>query len=274
MTHEGDDRHTGEAADSVGGPDAPSLTTAEHLRHLSIPHQMGGYSRDAVDELLDRAAQTIEKLLGEVHAQKDEIAQLSSSRAEFEEKLELAGRRSPEEIVGDVLMTAHRAADGVLEKAQQDAAWAAAEARRETLPVLADAQRILENAERLHRDAQATVAEARLHADALLEAARGEQEQLLAGVASRRAELEVDNMRLAAAIKGLRLEWAARAAEALARLDGIGLEAGPSPGEADADRSGALGLGERAGSHDRELARDLQSRLSEGDQPGAAVDDI
>ena len=209
-------------------------TTPEQLRRLILPEQrLGGYSREAVDQVLGRAAQTVELLLGEINASLEEVARLESSQAGLEEERKLAQPRSPEEIVGEVLVSAHRAADSLIEQAQRDAARAAADARRETLPVLAQAQRTLEEAGRIHRDAQATIAEAQLQADALLESARAERERLIATAVAdaerRRSELEVDNMRLETAIKGLRSEWAGRAATALARLEGIALEPGPPP---------------------------------------------
>jgi hypothetical protein len=254
----------------------PHLTTPEQLRRPSLPQQrLGGYSREAVDQVLGGAAQTVEKLLSEIKASQDEIARLESSQADREQQLELAQRRSPEEIVGEVLMTAQRAAESLIEKARQDAAWAVTEARRETAPVLAEAQRALEEAGRLHRDAQATIAQARLQAAALVESTWAQRERLIADTVAdaerRRGELEADNVRLETAITSLRSEWAARATEALARLDGIALMAGP-PQEEPHSIDASAGEGQKKidsgadepGSFNGEgVVRDLHARLPE-----------
>ena len=211
-------------------PDVPvRVTSPGDLRDFPLPQQrVGGYARDVVDDLLGRAAQTVESLLEEVNASHEQIARLESAQAALEDRLQSAARRSPEEIVGEVLLTAQQAAEAILEKANQDAAAVAGAAHRDITTILADARATLERTSHLHQDAQAAVEQARVQADAILDSARAEREQLIAEAVSaadrRREELEASNLRLETAIKGLRNEWASRAAEALARLEGIGLE--------------------------------------------------
>jgi F0F1-type ATP synthase membrane subunit b/b' len=183
------------------------------------------------------------------------MAKLQSAQAVFEQRLGRAERRTAEEVVGEVLVTAHRAAESMIEKAQRAAAWIEAGARRDALPITANAQSVLEEAQRLHVEAQTALEDARRQADELLQVAREERERLVGdwtSEAERRKDcLEADNMRLEAAIKGLRAEWVGRAAEALARLEEIGTEAVP-----DADARGELGAGE--------VVRDLHLRLPTG----------
>ena len=266
---------SGTAGEGAGRP--PS-TPEEFPQPFPTQRRLRRESPGTADEVLGRAARTVEELLAAIKASQEEIARLDLSQPDLEEQLTQS--RSAEEIVGEVLLTAHRAADGLLEKARQDAASVIADARRETLPVLAEAQRTLEEAGRLQRDAQAMFAQARLHAGALVESARAERERLiadtLADAEQRRRELERDNVQLETAIKRIRSEWAERAAQALARLDGIALEAGPPPQEqldsidARASREEInSGADESESPLGGEVVRDLHARLpgSEAAEP-------
>jgi len=153
---------------------------------------------------------------------------------------------------------------------QLEAARVTAEAGREATPILANARRALEEAGRLRREAHATVEEARLRANAQLEAARAEQERMIADLVAdaerRRAELEAESTRLETAINDLRAEWSGLAADALARLDAIALEASSSPEEDGSVATTGPGIGDpeenapeaRTG----DIATELGSRLS------------
>ncbi len=190
--------------------------------------QEAGYPRDVVDELLSRASQTVETLLDQVRAAHDEIARLESAQAELEGRLESTSPRTPEELVGDVLVSAQRAAEGIVEQAHVEAGAIAAAARRDVTPLLGEAKEALRQASALHHEAVTAVEGARAEAASILDAAKSEREELIAGAVAeatrRRSELELSNARLETAIKGLRTEWAGRAAEALARLEGIAID--------------------------------------------------
>jgi hypothetical protein len=237
-------------------------SSGEQLRQLSLPQQrLGGYARDAVDATISGAARTIDRLQTEVTAAQDEVTRLQSAQAKLQEELKVAARRSAQEIVGDVLVTAHRAAESVIEEARRQAAQEQDAARRETLQMLARAQELLDEAAATHRDAEAVVADSAGRAQAVIEAGEAEANARVASAtelaARRQAQLEVENARLETAIKGLRNEWVGRTAEALARLDR--LDPGRSLEAAAPDKASG------------EVVDDLQTRVEEarmGTAPG------
>ena len=89
-------------------------------------------------------------------------------------------------------------------------------------------------------------------------------------------------MRLETAIKNLRSEWAGRAAEALARLDGTALMAGPSeeePHSIDAGADGGhkkidLDADEPGSFHGEGVVRDLRARLPESQAAEPSPPDV
>ena len=222
---------TGDSAGPDDHAPKPVTTPEPQRRLLSDSHaHTGGYSRAEVDELLDQAAETVQRLRGQAALTRDGLAKPESSEGAAGDRLEIAGRRSPEEVVGEVLISAHRAAESVIEEARRVAASIETRARRDAAPILTEAQRALAEARWLRREARGTLEEATQQADAILQQARAERKRLIesstADAERRRAELEAANMRLETAIKGLRSEWAGRAAEALARLEGVALDPG------------------------------------------------
>jgi hypothetical protein len=237
-------------------------SAGEPLRQLSLPQQrLGGYARDAVDETIAKAARTIERLQDEVTAGQEEVARLQAAQVKLQDELKLAARRSAQEIVGDVLVTAHRAAESVIEEARRQAANEQEAARHQALQLLARAQELLAEATATNRDAQAVVADGRARAQALIAAGAAEANAHVASAtesaARRQAQLEVENARLETAIKGLRNEWVGRAAEALARLDRV-----------DSDRPLGAAAPQAASG---EVVQDLQTRVHEkstGPVPG------
>ena len=253
------------------GEDAePDLRDAEQREPLTPPSLPAGSAAGGeFDHLVSRGEKTVEQLLGEIRALQGDAAKTDPLRAPE------ASRRSPDEVVGEVLMTAHHAAESMIDKARREAESLLSQARSDTLPILTDARRTLEEAGRLHDDARALVERARGEADDVLSAARAERERLLADsvgeAAQRRAELEVENMRLETAIKSIRTEWAGRAAEALARLDGIGLESGPGPAASPSPPSQADSSGT---TEESQVVDDLRSQLpgSTSGPPSTAPD--
>jgi hypothetical protein len=215
--------------------------------------------------------------LREIEGSQAQINRLWSQQQDRESSPAGPEQRSPEEIVGEVLMSAQRAAEAIIENARKEASRIAAESGRDATPVLSEANRVFEEAKSVYRDAQVTLEQARLQAEALVEAARAERQQLVAdsvsAAAQRRAELDAENRRLGQAIHDLRAEWVARAGEALARLDRIARMADSSEDtreltaitdELDRDRAEA----------EPDVASDLQSRLSETGSAGSLeVDD-
>jgi hypothetical protein len=248
----------------AGEPATPDRRDAEPRQDVARPSlPAGGVAGSEFDYSVSRAEKTVGQLLDEIRAsQGDAVTTRPSPAAE-------AQQRSPEEVVGEVLITAHRAAESMIEKARREAEAVLAQARNGTLPIFADARRALEEAGRLHDDARAIVERARTEARAELSAARAERERLIGDsvgeATQRRAELEVENLRLETAIKSLRSEWVGRAAAALARLDGIGLESAPHPTDAPSPVTTPAGHGpdqRSAGAlHEREVVDELRSQL-------------
>jgi hypothetical protein len=232
--------------------DSGGRASGEQLRQLSLPQRrLGGYARDAVDDTISKAAQTIERLQAEVRAAQEEVGRLQAAQAKLEEELKVAMSRSAQEVVGDVLVTAHRAAESVIEEARRQAAHEQEASRRETLAILAKARTLLDEATSTHRNAESAVADAHARAQAVIAAAEVEANARVArateAAAVRQAQLEIENARLETAIKGLRNEWVGRAAEALARLDRV--DPGRALGASAPDASSA------------EVVQDLQERV-------------
>jgi cell division septum initiation protein DivIVA len=225
-------------SEHFGSPDPARLTpvTPAEPESAARPHEPPAEddSNDVVDDLLLHAAQTVETLLNEVRASQQEIARLGSAQESRDGAPDQT--RSPEEMVGEVLITARRVAEEMIAKATAEADEIATAARRDATPTLAEAEAVLERASTLYREAHTFVRHAQTEAASIVDAAREERERLISGAMSeatrRRTELELSNARLETAIKDLRTEWAGRAIDALVRLEGLGLDAVSSPGEA------------------------------------------
>lgn len=197
-------------------PDAEIAVTPTELRTPKLPLQsLGGYSRAETDRLLDRAA----KALDEAHERLAEEARRRTA--------------SVEQTVGEVLVTAHHAAESVRHEAQQqgDAILVAARA---------SAQELVEKAQREAQEIEA--AKARVE-----EAFAEEQEKARASredVEREIALLQADARRVRSAIDELRDQWLNLISETLRQL-----ELRFPNAEAAADEIGTL--------HD-----DLRSRLT------------
>jgi hypothetical protein len=195
------------------------LITSEQLR-TGTPrrNRFGGYDREEVDRLRERAAMTIDTLVEAV-----ENLKRGFTDREHDE--------TPDETVSSMLATAARVLDTVTTEAK-------AEAER----MLAAAEGERTNAARLREEAEAELDRARSEAAAIVAAAEAQRERLLAEVAAdaarAREELDAERERLDAAIDDLRAAWTDRIGRALSRLDGLAAEAGATPPEGkDAARS-------------------------------------
>jgi hypothetical protein len=227
-------------------------SASEELRVLRLPHRrFGGYSREAVDETIGKAARAIDRLTSELKAGQEELVRTQVARAELESELQVARLRSPAEIVGDVLVTAHRAAQSVIEDAHRISVREQQAARQESNQVLERARQVLHEAAAAQRQAEGAVAAADSEAQALIEAAEVKARELVAGATEtavrRQSQLQTECARLETAIKSLRSEWVGRAAEALARLEGL-----------DSELPAAAILAEE---DETEMPDDLQGRL-------------
>jgi hypothetical protein len=245
--HEEAEPTTETTRDDLGGG-----ASSGQLRQLSLPQRrLGGYAREAVDDTISKAAQTIERLQADVTVAREEVGRLQAAQAKLEDELKVAMSRSPQEVVGDVLVTAHRAAASVLAEARRQAAHEQEASQRETLAILAKARTLLDQAASTHRNAQSAAADAHARAEGVIAAGEVEANARVArateAAAGRQAQLEIENARLETAIKGLRSEWVGRAAEALARLERV--DPGRSLGASARDASGT------------EVVQDLQERV-------------
>jgi cell division septum initiation protein DivIVA len=202
------------------------LVTASQLRAPRLSRQaVGGYRRNQVDGLLERAAMTIEGLGHTIKGLQEGTGRLQAAHATLEEHLQHAIPRTPEEILGEIILTAHRAADEVRSDARHDADLIVIEAQTEAMRVVTDAERRREESEQLQRDAEATIEAARQQALLVGNEARAEREQLIADAIAEatlaRDDLDAEAKRLEAAIEGLRAEWIGFVRDGLARLEAI-----------------------------------------------------
>jgi cell division septum initiation protein DivIVA len=195
------------------------LITSEQLR-TGTPRRsrFGGYDREEVDRLRERAAKTIDTLVEAVENLKRRFAD-----REHDE--------TPDEAVSGMLATAARVLETVT-----------TEARAEAERMLAAAADEREHAAQLREEAEAEIDRARSEAAAIVAAAEAERERLLAQVAvdaaRAREELDAERQRLDAAIDDLRAVWTDRIGRALSRLDGLAAEtADTSPEGRHAARS-------------------------------------
>lgn len=100
---------------------------------MEIREGFRGYNRDEVDELLERAATTIEEL-------QERIRKLSNRLTELEAAPPRPAQREAEETIHRTLLLAQRAADDAVAEAKAEAARLVEEARRQADALLADAE--------------------------------------------------------------------------------------------------------------------------------------
>jgi chromosome segregation ATPase len=172
-------------------PDAEIAVTPAELRTPKLPLQsLGGYSRADTDRLLDRAA----KALDEAHERLAEEARRRTA--------------SVEQTVGEVLVTAHHAAESVRDEAQQQADAVLVAAR-------ASAQELVENAEREAQEIEAAKARVEEALAEEHEKARASREDVEREI----AVLQVDARRVRSAIDEFRDQWLDLMSETLRQLE-------------------------------------------------------
>jgi hypothetical protein len=225
-----DEKGTEPTAASVLPP-VPGAVSPGQLRSPDLPVALfRGYEREATDRLIERAAKTVEGLGSVVTRLRAEIEELKSARDEAQRKFEGAlDATGVHKAVGEVLVTAHRAAETLREEAeqkvQQAVAEAEAEARRRAESLVAEAEQARDAGARAREEAALALSEAEHRAAELVDSAKAEREQLLASavgdLAGVRAELEAEVERLRAEIDGSRSRWASFLHESLMHLEGL-----------------------------------------------------
>jgi chromosome segregation ATPase len=172
-------------------PDAEIAVTPAELRAPKLPLQsLGGYSRAETDRLLDRAA----KALDEAHERLAEEARRRTA--------------SVEQTVGEVLVTAHHAAESVRNEARQQADAVLVAAR-------ASAQELVEKAEQEAQELEAAKARVKEALAEEQEKARASREDVEREIAA----LQADARRARSAIDEFRDQWLNLISETLRQLE-------------------------------------------------------
>jgi cell division septum initiation protein DivIVA len=136
------------------------------LREHDLPSQAAlGFHRGSTEELLRRAADTIERLQRELLLSQEAREVDRQERSELEAGLEEAQRRA-ELLVGEAMLDAHKATQVLMAQAEAEAKAMRDEAEAILTPARQEAERL--------------VAEARVHAMQLVSDAEGECERLAA----------------------------------------------------------------------------------------------
>lgn len=151
--------------------------TPRELRDLEIKESLRGYNRDEVNDLLERAAATIEENESRIGSLSERLALAESS----------AGRsRESEDVLNRTLLLAQRAADEAREEATRDARRLVDDAEARAARIVADAEsdareRAAGERERLAQEIGVLAAER--------DAVRADLERLEVEAAERRAAL-------------------------------------------------------------------------------------
>jgi hypothetical protein len=176
-----------------GKPDANAAVTPAELRapHLSL--QALGYSRAETSLLLERAARTLEENASSL---KTKISDLEAALEDAQQRLaEEASREqvSVEEAVGEVLVTAHRAAELVRNEAEREMSALLDEAREQARKVVEAGDRQAEELAAVKARAEDELAKAEAEARARRDHAEREVDELHAE--ARRVRLVIDEFR-------------------------------------------------------------------------------
>src|SRR5205807_5394639 len=146
-------------------PDTQFDVTPRELRGAKLPLQpFGGYSRADTDQLLERAAGALEEKNSSLQKQ---VSDLQMALDEARRMLAYQASREPssvEQAVGDVLVTAHHAAEVLRNEANEEADNLLAEARQQARTIVAEAERQLQEVDAAKVQAERAVA--KLHAKA------------------------------------------------------------------------------------------------------------
>ena len=152
------------------------------LREHDLPVQAAlGFHRGCTEELLDRAAATIERLNRHLAEFSGATDTWKREREQLESRLEEEKRRA-EHLVGEAMLDAHKAAQALRAEAEERAEAMRAEAEALLGPAREEAERLMTEA---RLEAAELVAEAKAERDRL--AAEAEQYRLLAADVQRRS---------------------------------------------------------------------------------------
>lgn len=179
--------------------------TPQELRSSEIKDSWRGYDRDEVDDLLERAAVTIESLTQDlqVAASRPAPAAAAPVAAAAPTEVPLPSSRDDAEMLQRTLLLAQRAADDAVNEAQ------------------ARSKQMLEESE---AKAQALVSDAEATARRIAEGERRRLEAELLDLSARREQLRADADALEAYVAGYRDRIRGALEEDLARLGGDGVE--------------------------------------------------
>ncbi len=126
------------------------MLTAKEVRESTFSRSARGYRVDEIDEYLERAADTIEKLTEENRSLVKKIEILAAKVQEY---------REDEDSIRAALVTAQRSADSIIKEANSSVEGQLARAKQEADAVTEKAQ----------SEAEATLSQARLKAETLVE---------------------------------------------------------------------------------------------------------
>lgn len=151
------------------------------LREHDLPSQAAlGFHRGITQELLNRAAATIERLQRELLLAQEASEVDRLERGALEGRLEEAQKQA-ELLVGEAMLDAHKAAQALKAEAEAEAAKLRAEAEALLEPARREAERLVDEA---RTQAAGLVADAEAEVEKL--AAQAEQYKLLAADVQRR----------------------------------------------------------------------------------------
>ena len=208
------------AKDEAKTPHGEFDVTPRELRSINLPLQpFGGYSRAETDRLLERAAGTLEETTSSLEAQ---ISELRTTLDEARQRLKAEAAREPasvEQAVGEVLVTAHRAADVLRTEASQEIEDLLSQARSQAEEIVGEAQRKAEEIDAAKVRAADALAQTEAEARTMREDAE-----------LRVAELHAEARRVRLVIDEFRKQWWDLISDALRQLE-LRVPSGDGPSE-------------------------------------------
>jgi cell division septum initiation protein DivIVA len=190
-------------------PDTQFDVTPTELRAADLPLQpFGGYSRPDTNQLLDRAAGTLEEKTSSLQKQ---ISELRMALDEARQRLADEASREPasvEHAVGEVLVTAHRAAEVLRNEANEEVDRWLMDAREHARKIVAEAERRLEE-----------IDAAKIRAEVALAQTQAETQSVREDAERAVAELHAEARRVYLVIDEFRNQWWNLISEALKQLE-------------------------------------------------------
>jgi hypothetical protein len=175
-------------------PNGELDVTPRELRSVHLPLQpFGGYSRAETDRLLERAAGTLEETTSSLEAQ---ISELRTDLVVARRRLDEEASRKPEAVeqaAGEVLVTAHRAAELLRTESGQEIEELLSQARAEAEEIVGEAQRKAEEVDAAKARAEDALAQTEADAKNMREDAERHVAELHAE--ARRVRLVIDEFR-------------------------------------------------------------------------------